>query len=72
MNVSTLKGATLYSTHEPCVMCSYAIRYYKISKVVFQNTVPYLGGVSSSMPLLISEDVPESWGEAPEIMHYST
>lgn len=71
MNVISLKGAILYSSHEPCVMCSYAIRYYKISKVVFQNTVPYLGGVSSSMPLLISEDVPESWGEAPEIMNYS-
>lgn len=72
MNVSTLKGAIIYSSHEPCVMCSYAIRYYKISKIVFQNTVPYLGGVSSSMPLLISEDVPDSWGEVPEIMHYLT
>lgn len=72
MNVITLKGAIMYSSHEPCVMCSYAIRYYKISKVVFQNTVPYLGGVSSSMPLLISKDVPESWGEAPEVIHYLT
>lgn len=70
MGINTLKGAIMYSSHEPCVMCSYAIRYYKISKVVYQNKVPYLGGVSSSMPLLISRDVPESWGEAPEIIHY--
>jgi tRNA(adenine34) deaminase len=72
MSVNTLKGAVMYSSHEPCVMCSYAIRYYKISKVVYQNKVPYLGGVSSSMPLLISRDVPESWGEAPEVIHYLT
>jgi tRNA(adenine34) deaminase len=72
MSVNTLKGAVIYSSHEPCVMCSYAIRYYKISKVVYQNRVPYLGGVSSSMPLLISRDVPESWGEAPEVIHYLT
>ena len=70
MGINTLKGAIMYSSHEPCVMCSYAIRYYKISKVVYQNKVPYLGGVSSSMPLLISRDVPESWGKAPEIIHY--
>lgn len=72
MSVNILKGAIIYSSHEPCVMCSYAIRYYKISKVVYQNRVPYLGGVSSSMPLLISRDVPESWGEAPEVIHYLT
>jgi tRNA(adenine34) deaminase len=72
MSVNTLKGAVIYSSHEPCVMCSYAIRYYKISKVVYQNRVPYLGGVSSSMPLLISRDVRESCGEAPEVIHYLT
>lgn len=70
MNVNTLRGAIMYSSHEPCVMCSYAIRYYQISKVVYQNKVPYLGGISSSMPLLISRDVPGSWGEAPEIIHF--
>ncbi len=72
MGGNTFVGAVLYSSHEPCVMCSYAIRYYKIGKVVFQNLVPCLGGVSSSMPLLISKDVPVSWGEAPEVIQYPT
>lgn len=68
--IHTLEGAIMYSSHEPCVMCSYVIRYYKISKVVFQHYVPYLGGISSSMPLLVSKDVPKSWGDLPEIIHY--
>jgi tRNA(adenine34) deaminase len=64
-----LEGAVLYTSHEPCIMCSYAIRYYKLKKVVFQYFVPNLGGVSSSMPMLISKEVPKSWGGVPEIIH---
>jgi tRNA(adenine34) deaminase len=68
--LDALEGAVLYTSHEPCIMCSYAIRYYKFGKVVFQHYVPYLGGISSSMPMLISKDVPKSWGDLPEIIHY--
>jgi len=64
-----LSGCILYTTHEPCIMCSYAIRFYKIKKVVFKNAVDYLGGVTSSMPLLVSEDVPPHWSGPPEIVH---
>ncbi len=64
-----LSGCILFTTHEPCIMCSYAIRFYKIKKVVFKNGVEYLGGVTSSMPLLISVDVPPHWSGPPEIIH---
>jgi tRNA(adenine34) deaminase len=64
-----LSDCILYSTHEPCIMCSYAIRFNKIKKVVYQHTVNYLGGVSSSMPLLTSNEVPPHWGEVPVIIH---
>ena len=64
-----LSGCILYTTHEPCIMCSYAIRFYKIKKVVFKNAVDYLGGVTSSMPLLVSEDVPPHWTRPPDIVH---
>ena len=70
-NVKTndLSDCVIYSTHEPCIMCSYAIRFYKIKKVVYQHAVNYLGGNSSSMPLLMSKEVPPHWAEAPVIIH---
>lgn len=66
---SDLSKCILFTTHEPCIMCSYAIRFYKIKKVVYKNNVDYLGGISSSMPLLISDDVPPHWSKPPEIVH---
>ena len=67
-----LSECILFTTHEPCIMCSYAIRFYKIKKVVYKNNVDYLGGVTSSMPLLISDDVPPYWSEPPEIEHWQS
>ncbi|MEO8961840.1 MAG: nucleoside deaminase [Ginsengibacter sp.] len=64
-----LSKCTLFTTHEPCIMCSYAIRFYRIKKIVFKNSVDYLGGVSSSMPLLLAHDVPPHWAKPPEIVH---
>ena len=69
LQTNDLSECVIYSTHEPCIMCSYAIRFYKIKKVVYQHAVKYLGGVSSSMPLLISKEVPPHWGDVPEIVH---
>jgi len=69
LKTNDLSGCVIYSTHEPCIMCSYAIRFYKIKKVVYQHAVNYLGGNSSSMPLLMSKEVPPHWAEAPVIIH---
>ena len=69
LKTNDLSDCIIYSTHEPCIMCSYAIRFYKIKKVVYQHAVNYLGGNSSSMPLLISKKVPPHWGEVPVIVH---
>ncbi len=69
MNSNDLSDCMIYSTHEPCIMCSYARRFYKIKKVVYQHTVNYLGGVSSSMPVLFTKEAPPHWGEGPVIVH---
>ncbi len=69
LQTNDLSDCVLYTTHEPCVMCSYSIRFHKIKKVVFLNEVPFLGGVTSSMPVLTSEEVPPHWNKPPEIIH---
>ena len=69
LKTNDLSDCVIYSTHEPCIMCSYAIRFYKIKKLVYQHSVKYLGGVSSSMPLLLAKEVPPHCGDAPVIVH---
>lgn len=68
LQTNDLSGCVLYTTHEPCVMCSYAIRFHKISKVVYANSSAYLGGIHSSMALLVSDEVPPHWSKPPEIV----
>ena len=70
IKTNNLSGYTLYSTHEPCIMCSYAIRFYRITKIVYHQQADYLGGISSSMPLLITDQLPLHWGNAPLIVHF--
>lgn len=71
LGTNDLSDCVIYSTHEPCLMCSYAIRFYKIKKLVFLHRVKYFGGISSSMPLLLTKEVPPHWGDVPEIVHLS-
>ena len=66
-----LSQATLYSTHEPCVMCAYSIRYHGVKTVVFKNKVSSLGSYSSTFKLLTSDAVPDSWPPRPEVIHLS-
>lgn len=63
-----LSQCILYTNYEPCVMCSYAIRYYGISKVIYQRRVPFLGGISSTFPLLTSTEFPQHWAPAPQVI----
>jgi tRNA(adenine34) deaminase len=69
LRTNNLSDCAIYSTHEPCIMCSYAIRFYKIKKVVFRHAVDYFGGITSSMPLLLTKEVPIRWGDIPVIVH---
>lgn len=62
-----LSNATLYTTHEPCIMCSYVIRHYKIPRIIFGLSVDFIGGATSDFKVLQTEDVPK-WGAKPEVI----
>jgi tRNA(Arg) A34 adenosine deaminase TadA len=55
LQTNNLSDCELITTHEPCVMCSYVIRHYRIRKVVFEVAVPTVGGVNSKFPVLTDE-----------------
>lgn len=59
--------AHMYTTHEPCIMCSYMIRHHKIAEIIYGTSVPYVGGFTSKYNVLEAEDVPK-WGNKPEVI----
>lgn len=62
-----LSNTTLYTTAEPCWLCSYAVRQANLARVVYGRTSPPVGGVTSTYPILLTTDVP-SWGKPPEVL----
>ncbi|MGE0456032.1 MAG: nucleoside deaminase [Vicinamibacteria bacterium] len=63
---SRLEGAVLYSTAEPCFMCSYVIRASGIAAVVYGVAAPHVGGATSVLPVLNSPLL-DGWRPAPRV-----
>jgi len=61
-----LSAATLYTTHEPCILCSYVIRHHRIGRVVIRQAVAHIGGATSAFPVLTTNKV-EIWGAPPVV-----
>ncbi|MBK8775662.1 MAG: nucleoside deaminase [Chitinophagaceae bacterium] len=68
LHTNDLSNCILVTTHEPCIMCAYALRFYKIKKIVYKYPVQYLGSITSDFALLVSNKVPSNWGNPPEII----
>jgi tRNA(adenine34) deaminase len=67
---SSLEDCTLYSTVEPCAMCSYAIRETRVGRVISGLRSPVMGGYSRWDILAdrqLSVTVPEVFTTPPEI-----
>lgn len=62
-----LASAQMYTTHEPCIMCSYLIRHHHIPEIIFGAAVPYVGGFTSQFSVLATENVPK-WGDGPKVI----
>ena len=66
-NEQSLNDTVLYTTHEPCIMCSYVIRHHQIKTIVFGAKSKYVGGSTSSFKILETKTVP-NWKEIPELI----
>ncbi|MCC6392331.1 MAG: nucleoside deaminase [Bryobacterales bacterium] len=62
-----LAGATLYTTTEPCYLCSFAIRQLRIARVVIGRPYPAAGGLTSRHPILIDPSM-TCWGPPPVVV----
>lgn len=66
----SLAGCTLYTTVEPCAMCSFAIRESRIGRVVYALRSPMMGGHSKWNILddpELSRTMPEVFGAPPDV-----
>lgn len=66
-----LSDCILYSTIEPCPMCSFPIRESRIKRVVYALNSPMMGGVSKWNILRdpsISDAIPEVFGPVPDVI----
>jgi len=66
-NHQSLTDTILYTTHEPCIMCSYVIRHHHIKTVVFGAKSNFVGGTTSEFKVLETENVP-GWKNRPKII----
>jgi len=67
IETADLSDCIMYTTHEPCIMCSYVIRHWRIKTIVIGVTTGEIGGFSSQLPLLLDETI-KRWGQVPEII----
>lgn len=63
-----LSDCIMYTTHEPCIMCSYVIRHTKIPLIVTGITTGEIGGFSSKLPLLLDTTI-EKWATPPILIN---
>jgi tRNA(adenine34) deaminase len=61
-----LAGCVLYTTVEPCFMCSFIIRKVGVSRVVSGKAENRVGGISSKHPILIDPTIP-GWPLPPQV-----
>jgi tRNA(adenine34) deaminase len=61
-----LRGCSLYSTVEPCVLCGYAIRRTGIGHVFYGVPAGQAGAWTSAYAILADRDL-EGWPPVPEV-----
>ncbi|MGB0851218.1 MAG: nucleoside deaminase [Bacteroidia bacterium] len=70
LGTSDLSDCTLYTSCEPCPMCSFMIREYRIKRVVYALHSKFMGG-HSKWPILQDADLAKFklfFGKPPEVL----
>lgn len=67
LGTTSLADAILYTTAEPCFMCSYLIRQCEVALVVYGKRTPRIGGITSEFPILIAPEL-NDWKPAPQVI----
>lgn len=67
VQISDLSAYTMYTTHEPCIMCSYVIRHHRIGTIVWGVSTGEIGGQSSAFNILQDETI-RAWGSVPKVI----
>ncbi|MGB7515811.1 MAG: nucleoside deaminase [Candidatus Acidiferrum sp.] len=62
-----LSGCVIYTTAEPCFMCSFAIRQTRVSQVVIGRLSAHIGGLSSLHPILSDSRI-SCWSKPPRVV----
>ncbi len=63
----SLLNSILYTTAEPCFMCSYIIRQCRVGLVVYGIDTPTIGGITSCHPILTAPDL-TAWSPPPRFV----
>lgn len=62
-----LSDCIMYTTHEPCIMCSYVLRHHQIQTIIIGLASGDIGGFSSQYPLLKDENI-RKWQKPPAVL----
>ncbi|MNY20578.1 tRNA-specific adenosine deaminase [compost metagenome] len=62
-----LSDCIMYTTHEPCIMCSYVLRHHQINTIIIGLASGDIGGFSSQYPLLKDETI-KKWKKPPTLV----
>lgn len=57
LGTKDLSDCIMYTTVEPCFMCSYLVRETKIDEVVFGVSAGQIGGTNPDFPLLTTDKI---------------
>jgi len=67
LQTADLSDCIMYTTHEPCIMCSYVLRHHQINTIIIGVASGDIGGFSSQYPLLKDQTI-QKWNTAPTVI----